>query len=115
MLFLGLGTGLGSALVVDGVLEPMELAHLPYKHGKAFEEFVGTPALKRVGEKKWTKNVFEIVEQLKNALQPEYVVLDGGRFQRLKTLPPETIRGNNEEARKAVFVFWDRSPRRTRR
>src|ERR1700674_1671330 len=78
MLFLGLGTGLGSALVVDGVLEPMELAHLPYKHGKAFEEFVGTAALKRVGGQRWTKNVFDVVAQLKNALQPEYVVLGGG-------------------------------------
>src|SRR5262249_46802166 len=68
MFFLGLGTGLGSALVVDGVLEPMELAHLPYKHGKTFEEFVGNAALKRVGEKKWLKNVFEVVDQLKNAL-----------------------------------------------
>src|SRR5712664_4074151 len=115
MLFLGLGTGLGSALVVDGVLEPMELAHLPYKHGKAFEEFVGTAALKRLGEKKWTKNVFDVVEQLKNALQPEYVVLGGGNSKRLKTLPPETIRGNNEDARKGGLRLWDRSPRRTRR
>ena len=115
MLFLGLGTGLGSALVVDGVLEPMELAHLPYKHGKTFEEFVGTAALKRVGEKKWIKNVFDVVEQLKNALQPEYVVLGGGNSQRLKTLPPETIRGNNEDARKGGLRLWDRSRRRTRR
>jgi polyphosphate glucokinase len=115
MLFLGLGTGLGSALVVDGVLEPMELAHLPYKHGKTFEEFVGTAALKRVGEKNWIKNVFAVVEQLKNALQPEYVVLGGGNSKRLKTLPPETIRGNNEDARKGGLRLWDRSRRRTRR
>ena len=115
MLFLGLGTGLGSALVLDGVLEPMELAHLPYKHGKAFEEFVGTAALNRLGEKKWIKNVFDVVEQLKNALQPEYVVLGGGNSKRLKTLPPETIRGNNEDARKGGLRLWDRSPRRTRR
>jgi polyphosphate glucokinase len=115
MLFLGLGTGLGSALVVDGVLEPMELAHLPYKHGKTFEEFVGTAALKRGGEKKWIKNVFDAVEQLKNALQPEYVVLGGGNSKRLKTLPPETIRGNNEDARKGGLRLWDRSRRRTRR
>jgi polyphosphate glucokinase len=109
MLFLGLGTGLGSALVVDGVLEPMELAHLPYKHGKTFEEFVGTAALKRVGEKKWIKNVFDVVEQLKNALQPEYVVLGGGNSKRLKTLPPETICGNNEDARKGGLRLWDRT------
>jgi polyphosphate glucokinase len=115
MLFLGLGTGLGSALVVDGVLEPMELGHLPYKHGKTFEEFVGTPALKRVGEKKWIKNVFDVVEQLKSALQPEYVVLGGGNSKRLKTLPPETIRGNNEDARKGGLRLWDRSRRRTLR
>jgi polyphosphate glucokinase len=111
MLFLGLGTGFGAALVVDGVLEPMELAHLHYKHGKTFEEFVGTSALKRVGEEKWTKNVFDIVEQLKNALRPEYVVLGGGNSLRLKTLPPETIRGNNEDARKGGLRLWDRSRR----
>jgi polyphosphate glucokinase len=115
MLFLGLGTGLGSALVVDGVLEPMELAHLPHKHGKTFEEFVGTAALKRVGEKRWIKNVFDVVEQLQNALQPEYVVLGGGNSRRLKTLPPETIRGDNEDARKGGLRLWDRSRRRTRR
>lgn len=115
MLFLGLGTGLGSALVVDGVVEPMELAHLPYEHGKTFEEFVGTPTLKRVGEKQWIKNVFDVVAQLKNALQPEYVVLGGGNSKRLKTLPPETIRGNNEDARKGGLRLWDRSHRKTRR
>ena len=109
MLFLGLGTGLGSAMVVDGVLEPMELAHLLNKHRKTFEEFVGTAALKRVGEEKWIKNVFDIVEQLKNALQPEYVVLGGGNSKRLKTLPPETICGNNEDARKGGVRLWDRS------
>jgi predicted NBD/HSP70 family sugar kinase len=108
MLFLGLGTGLGSALVVDGVLEPMELAHLPYKHGKTFEEFVGTAALKRKGEKKWIKNVFEVVEELRNALQPEYVVLGGGNAKRLKKLPPDTIRGDNENARQGGLRLWDR-------
>lgn len=109
MLFLGLGTGLGSALIIDGVLEPMELAHLPYKHGKTFEEFVGTAALERVGEKKWTKNVFDVVEQLKNALQPEYVVLGGGNSKRLKKLPPDTILGNNKDARKGGLRLWDRA------
>src|SRR5262245_30920676 len=115
MLFLGLGTGLGSAVVVDGVLEPMELAHLPYKNGKTFEEFLGTAALKRVGEKKWAKNVFAVVEQLKNAVQPEYVVLGGGNSKRLKTLPPETILGNNADARKGGLRLWQRSRRRTLR
>ena len=115
MLFLGLGTGLGSALVVDGVLEPMELAHLLYKRGKTFEEFVGMPALKRVGEKKWIKNVFEVVEQLQNALQPEYVVLGGGNSKRLQALPPNTILGNNEDARKGGLRLWDAPRKRTRR
>jgi len=115
MLFLGLGTGLGSALVVDGVLEPMELAHLTYKHGKTFEEFVGTAALQRVGEKKWIKNVFEVVAQLKKALQPEYVVLGGGNSRRLRTMPPEAVRGDNEDARKGGLRLWDRPGKRTRR
>ncbi len=115
MLFLGLGTGLGSALVVDGVLEPMELAHLPYKKGKTFEEFVGTAALKRAGEKKWIKNVLAVVEELRNALQPEYVVLGGGNSKHLKTLPPETILGHNEDAGKGGLRLWDPSRKRTPR
>lgn len=115
MLFLGLGTGLGSALIVDGVLEPMELAHLPYKHGKTFEEFVGTAALRRVGEKKWIKNVFDVVDQLKSALQPEYVVLGGGNSKRLKRLPRDTILGNNEDARKGGLRLWDGPHKRKRR
>ena len=106
MLFLGLGTGLGSALVVDGVLEPMELAHLPYKHGKTFEDYVGTAALERLGEKKWTKNVFKVVAQLKDALQAEYVVLGGGNAHRLATLPPDTLRGDNENARLGGLRLW---------
>ena len=83
MLFLGLGTGLGSALIVDGVLEPMELAHLPYKNGKTFEACIGDSALKRRGQKKWTKSVFDVVGKLKNALQADYVVLGGGNARRL--------------------------------
>src|SRR5205085_1042499 len=78
MLFLGLGTGLGSALIVDGVLEPMELAHLPYKKGRTYEEYVGKAGLKRSGKKKWRRHVADVVEQLKTALQADYVVLGGG-------------------------------------
>jgi predicted NBD/HSP70 family sugar kinase len=106
MLFLGLGTGLGSALIVDGVLEPMELAHLPYKRGKSFEEYVGAAALKRLGKKKWVKNVFDVVAQLKNALQAEYVVLGGGNSKRLTKLPPDTFYGANENAREGGFRLW---------
>ena len=106
MLFLGLGTGLGSALIVDGVLEPMELAHLPYKHGRTFEEHVGAAALRRKGEKKWMKAVFDVVAQLKNALQADYVVLGGGNARRLTKLPSDTIAGCNENAREGGFRLW---------
>jgi len=106
MLFLGLGTGLGSAMIVDGVLEPMELAHLPYKGRKSFEDYVGVAALKRLGEKKWVKNVFDVVAQLKNALQAEYVVLGGGNSKRLTKLPPDTFQGANENAREGGFRLW---------
>ena len=70
MLFLGLGFGLGSAMIVDGVLEPMELAHLPYKHGKAYENYVCARGLERLGKKKWRRHVTDVVERLKDALEP---------------------------------------------
>jgi polyphosphate glucokinase len=108
MLFLGLGTGLGSAMIVDGVLEPMELAHLPYKNGKSFEDYVGFAALKRRGQKKWVKSVFDVVAQLKNALQPDYVVIGGGNAKLLPALPPDTFRGNNENAREGGVRLWTR-------
>jgi polyphosphate glucokinase len=106
MLFLGLGTGLGSALIVDSVLEPLELAHLPYKNAGSFEQQVGAAALERVGEKKWTKKVFDIVEHLKDALQVEYVAVGGGNSKRLKTLPPATIRCADDAARQGGFWLW---------
>ena len=113
MLLLGLGTGLGSALIVDGVLEPMELAHLPYKHGRTFEQHVGAAALKRRGEKKWIKTVYEVVAQLKNALQADYVVLGGGNSKRLKNLPPDTCAGDNENACQGGFRLWHSETQRT--
>jgi len=106
MLFLGLGTGLGSALIVDGVLEPMELAHLPYKKGKTFEAYIGDSALKRRGQKKWTRSVFDVVAKLKSALQADYVVLGGGNARRLTNLPPHTFRGTNENAHKGGVRLW---------
>jgi predicted NBD/HSP70 family sugar kinase len=106
MLFLGLGTGLGSALIIDGVLEPMEVAHLPYKHGKTFEDYVGAAALKRRGKKKWVKDLSEIVAQLKNALQVDYVVLGGGNSRKLSTLPPGASLGDNEKARVGGVRLW---------
>src|SRR6185369_5454337 len=93
MLFLGLGTGLGSAPIVDGVLEPMELAHLPYQKGRTYEDYVGLAGLKRLGKKKWRRHVADVVRQLKTALQADYVVLGGGNAKLLKTLPPGTRLG----------------------
>src|SRR5215470_4600070 len=87
MLFLGLGTGLGSAMVIDGVVEPMELAHLTYKKGRTFEDFVGLRGLNRLGKAKWRKEVTEVVERFRDALWPDYVVLGGGNVKKLKTLP----------------------------
>src|ERR1700744_2642726 len=87
MLFLGLGTGLGSAMIVDGVLEPMELAHLPYKRGRTYEDYIGFGGLKRLGKKKWRRYVFDVTEQLKAAMEADYVVLGGGNARLLKHLP----------------------------
>jgi len=107
MLFLGLGTGLGSALVVDGVLEPMELAHLPYKKGKTYEDYVGLRGLEHLGKKKWRKNVVEVVEQLKTALRPDYVVLGGGNAKFMKELPKDTRLGSNDNAFAGGFRLWE--------
>src|SRR5215813_14476793 len=87
MLFLGLGTGLGSAMIVDGVLEPMELAHLLYRKGKTYEDYLGVRGLERLGKKKWRRHVGTIVELLKEALDADYVVLGGGNSKKLKTIP----------------------------
>ena len=106
MLFLGLGTGLGTAFIVDGILEPMELAHLPYKKGRTFEDYVGIRGLKRLGKKKWRRCVFNVVEQLKNALEAEYVVLGGGNAKLLKKLPPGARMGNNADAFIGGFRLW---------
>jgi hypothetical protein len=103
-----LGTGLGSALIVDGVLEPMELAHLPYKNGKTYEDYIGEAALERRGKKKWIKSVFDIVKRLNDALQADYVVLGGGNAQRVDSLPPNSFRGNNENARLGGIRLWQK-------
>jgi polyphosphate glucokinase len=107
MLFLGLGTGLGSAMIVDGILEPMEVAHLPYKKGRTFEDYVGIRGLKRLGKKKWRRQVAIIAEQLKSALEAEYVVLGGGNAKLLKTLPPGCRLGDNSTAFTGGFRLWD--------
>jgi polyphosphate glucokinase len=109
MLFLGLGTGLGSAMVVDGTLVPLELAHLPYRRGKSFEEYVGVAALERFGRKRWRRVVAEVVRVLSAAFLPDYVVLGGGNARRMKTLPPGARLGDNANAFKGGFALWQRS------
>jgi polyphosphate glucokinase len=108
MLFLGLGTGLGSALIVDGVVEPLELGHLPYKK-KTFEDYVSAGALEKRGKKRWRKSVFEVVAQLSKAMEPDYVVIGGGGVADLDELPPGSRRGDNENAFKGGFRLWDPS------
>jgi polyphosphate glucokinase len=106
MLFLGLGTGLGSTLIVDGIVEPMELAHLPYKKG-AYEDYVGLRGLERLGKKRWRKHVFDVVDRLVAALEPDDVVLGGGNVKLLQTLPPLCRVGDNANAFKGGFRMWE--------
>jgi polyphosphate glucokinase len=107
MLFVGLGTGLGLALVVEGVLVPLELGHLPYKRRRTFEDFVGTGALERLGKKKWRRQVGEVLEALTAALEPEYVVIGGGNADLLKALPPNTRLGDNGNAFVGGYRLWE--------
>ena len=107
MLFLGLGTGLGSAMVVDGIVEPMELAHLPYKKGRSYEDYIGLRGLQRLGKRKWRRHVADIVERLKAALEPDYIVLGGGNLKKLKKLPPGIEPGDNRNAFRGGFRLWE--------
>jgi len=108
MLFLGLGTGLGSALIVDGFIEPMELGHLPYKKA-TYEDYVGLRGLEKRGKKKWRKDVADVVACLVCALEPDEVVLGGGNVKKLKELPPHSRIGDNSNAFKGGFLLWERS------
>jgi polyphosphate glucokinase len=109
MLFLGLGTGLGSAMIVDGVVAPMELAHLPYRKGRTYEDYVGLRGLKRRGKKKWRREVFAVVAALSAALQPDYVVLGGGNVKFLDALPPNVRLGRNADAFTGGFRLWEQA------
>jgi polyphosphate glucokinase len=110
MLFLGLGTGLGSALIVDKVLAPLELAHLPYRKGRTYEDYVGLRGLKGLGKKKWRKAVFDVVSRLKAALVADYVILGGGNARKLDTLPPGARRGDNTNAFIGGYRLWEGLP-----
>ena len=108
MLFLGLGTGLGAAMIVDGMLQPMELAHLIYKDGKTYEHYVGLRGLERLGKKKWRRHVATIVKTLKTALKADYVVLGGGNSKKLKKLPLGARLGSNVCAFRGGFRMWQK-------
>lgn len=105
MLFLGLGTGLGSAMVVGGSVQPLELGHLPYRK-RTFEDYVGERGLLKFGKKKWRKLVFDVVEKLTAALRPDYIVLGGGNVEQLKDLPPKCRLGDNANAFQGGFLLW---------
>ncbi len=106
MLFLGLGTGLGSAAIVDGIVEPLELGHLPYKKA-TFEDYLGIRGLKKYGQKKWRRFVADAVERLIAALEPDGVVVGGGNVNRLKKLPPGCRAGSNANAFRGGFRLWE--------
>lgn len=107
MLFLGLGTGLGSTLIVDRVVAPLELGHLPYRKGKTFEEYVGQHGLDQMGKKRWRLFVADVVCRLREAFVAEYVVLGGGNSRKLKDLPERTVLGSNDNAFAGGFRIWE--------
>lgn len=107
MLFLGLGTGLGSALIVDGAVVPMELGHLHYSPKHTYEDVLGKRGRGRLGKAKWRRKVEEIVEAFRKALLPDYIMLGGGNAEDLKRLPPRTRRGDNAYAFLGGFRLWE--------
>ncbi|HXJ60886.1 MAG TPA: ROK family protein [Verrucomicrobiae bacterium] len=111
MLFLGLGTGLGSALIVDGIVEPMELGHLPYKKA-TFEDYVGIRGLEKYGKKKWRRHVADVVQRLVAAIEPDEVVLGGGNTKKLNKLPSGCRAGDNANAFRGGFRLWEKAAAR---
>jgi hypothetical protein len=111
MLFLGLGTGLGSALVVSDMVIPLELGDLPYKNRKIIEDFLGKPGMVKLGEKPWHREVIRAVEQLKKSLIADYVVLGGGNVKKLKKIPKGAERGSNRNAFLGGTRLWQTDPR----
>jgi predicted NBD/HSP70 family sugar kinase len=111
MLFLGLGTGLGSAMIVDGEVEPMELAHLPYK-SRTYEDYLGERGRRKLGKKKWRKEVARVIQLFKAAFEPEDIVVGGGNVSHLKELPRGVRLGNNANAFVGGFRLWNRTSRK---
>jgi polyphosphate glucokinase len=111
MLFLGLGTGLGSAFIADGVALPLELAHMPYRSGDTYEDYVGQRGLDKYGFKKWKRHVHRVVAILAEGLQADYVVLGGGQTKKLKEPPPGAQFGNNQQAMLGGERLWRRRQR----
>jgi polyphosphate glucokinase len=108
MLYLGLGTGLGSALIVNNVIAPLELAHLPYRKGMTFEDYVGARGRERLGKRRWRHYVQDVVERLRAAMVADYVVLGGGNTRKLRTLPKHCKRGDNVKAFIGGFRLWEK-------
>ncbi len=106
MLFLGLGTGLGSALILGGIIEPMELGRLPYRKGRTYEDYLGIAGQERMGKKRWRRAVFDVVDRLSAAFEVDYVVLGGGNVAQLKKLPPRVHAGHNANAFVGGFRLW---------
>ena len=111
MLFLGLGTGLGSTLILDHVIAAMEVGHLPYKKGKTFEDYLGTRGLERLGKRKWQRAVADVVARLQHALIADYVVLGGGNVKKLDELPPGVRLGSNVNAFVGGERLWEEHTR----
>ena len=106
MLFIGLGTGLGVTIIIDGVVEPTEVGHMPYKRGRSFEDYVGERGRERLGTRKWRKKVNAVIEQLKLVFEADYVVLGGGNAARLKSLPQDVRLGDNRNAFSGGLRLW---------
>jgi hypothetical protein len=107
MLFIGLGTGLGATLIIDGVVEPTEVGHMPYKHGRTFEQYVGERGRERLGNRGWRKAVCEVIADLNTAFEADYIVLGGGNARRLKKLPRGVRLGGNNHAFIGGLRLWD--------
>jgi polyphosphate glucokinase len=113
MVFLGIGTGLGSAMIFDGVVIPLELAHLPYRKDRTYEDYVGLRGLERRGVERWRKSVLDVIERLRAALVCDSVLLGGGNAKLMKELPSHVIVGANSNAIDGGIKLWQDRPNPT--